>query len=221
MMLQAARRALATERQGEGGGRLLTPAPSSLTLYTCGAPVRRRHCSRARSRTAAPAATAAAVRRLALPPSAASEPQSAQSLWSRAGRAAAKLWQRVANPPLIAILVGVTIGVTPFAGALFPPEGVGATDVLDFVPPQVRLMGLAMRTAASALATLGSATLAIQAIVLGASLSSAAARLGGPPDWRPLIIASLSRFVVVRSLFRAGAGARARWRESLAWAEVE
>ena len=220
MMLQAARRALATERQG-GGGRLLTPAPSSLTLYTCGAPARRRHCSRARSRTAAPAATAAAVRRLALPPSAASEPQSAQSLWSRAGRAAAKLWKRVANPPLIAILVGVTIGVTPFAGALFPPEGVGATDVLDFVPPQVRLMGLAMRTAASALATLGSATLAIQAIVLGASLSSAAARLGGPPDWRPLIIASLSRFVVVRYLFRAGAGARARWRESLAWAEVE
>ena len=47
------------------------------------------------------------------------------------GSRSGELWERVANPPLTAILVGVTIGLTPFACDLSPPEGVGATDALD------------------------------------------------------------------------------------------
>lgn len=169
--------------------------------------------------------------RLALPapaPSAAAagSARAAQKPLRRLLVTVAALWRRVANPPLIAILCGVALGLTPFAGAIFPPSGAAATDVLDYVPaqvrachaptrgllarsqartdtviylrgPQVRLIGQALRTCGSALAMLGSATLALQAIVLGSSLSTAMARLGGPPDWRPLLVSCFARFVAV------------------------
>lgn len=82
---------------------------------------------------------------------------------------------RVMNPPLWGVLGGVALGVSPFAKLLVSDVGATAGASLE-----VRASVWALRTAFDSAKMLGGATLAVQAVVLAASMFQAPAGPGSP-----------------------------------------
>ncbi|CAL8465950.1 g5486 [Coccomyxa elongata] len=82
--------------------------------------------------------------------------------WLRGARRAVV---RVANPPLVGVLAGILVGVTPLGRLLYRPDSPAAVAHTLRLPIELRIVGL-----------IGGATLAVQTVVLGASLFQKAAR---------------------------------------------
>ncbi|KAK9807714.1 hypothetical protein WJX72_007038 [[Myrmecia] bisecta] len=88
----------------------------------------------------------------------------------RAASALHKVAKQVINPPLIGVICGVLVGVTPLGSVLFQPKSAAALAVTAQLPMELHVAIGLLRSVADVLSLLGSATLAVQTVVLGASM---------------------------------------------------
>jgi len=85
------------------------------------------------------------------------------------------LASRFLNPPLIGISVGLALGLSPMSGLLLAPSSPALTATISSYPFELQAMVQIGRAAMDVIVLLGSATLALQAVVLAASLQQPAA----------------------------------------------
>eukprot|EP00892_Ulva_mutabilis_P006156 jgi/Ulvmu1/3912/UM018_0135.1 len=78
--------------------------------------------------------------------------------------------KRVINPPLAATACGLVLGLSPFGPLLLSPNHPAVVDFVSRLPWELSGALATLRCAAETMLLLGSATLVIQLIVLGASL---------------------------------------------------
>lgn len=132
-------------------------------------------------------------------------PSSNVSVRRRLAIHAARAWavvQTWLNPPLVGVAAGVAVGASGAAAWLFSTD-LGPRKL----PIELALVTAAARCVVDVVHILGSAALACQAIVLGASLASAAddsiSSTAPPqevPPWRAVAIVSTVRFCVLPAL---------------------
>lgn len=93
--------------------------------------------------------------------------------------------KRFVNPPLIGVFAGLAIGLSPLGPLVLPQHASAQAAAVASFPFEVRMMVEIGRAAMDVIVMLGSATLAVQAIVLAASMRGPTSYPKPFPDLTP------------------------------------